>query len=258
MASPYFLGCDLSLATYTWSAGANASYPVTNLATYFASDVSKSNATTSDQYITIDLGSATACNTIVVDGHNFATVNPDTNITLQYNTNDDTNWADAVSAVTLMANGAYSNDAFVKTFTVQTKRYWRILFTSTCAVAPQIGNLFLGTRLQFESTYEWDFARNNLAFETVETTSISGALRMSQSFTGRKRFELTFRLQSDTFKSSLDTFSGTVRGKLRPFYFIDTDATLYYVHLDTDYLAPKGYRYNQNNLSVSLKKQLTQ
>ena len=255
MASPYFLGCDLSLATYTWSAGAHASYPVTNLATYFASDVSKSNATTADQYITIDFGSATACNTIALGNTNFSTVAPDTKIALQYNTNDDTTWADAVEAVEI----AISNSDQVLTFSSQTKRYWRIIFTSTVplAVAPQIGNLFLGTRLQFESTYEWDFARNNLAFETVETTSISGALRMSQTFTGRKRFDLVFRLQSDTFKSSFDTFNGTVRGKLRPFYFVDTNSSIYYVHLDTDTPTPKGYRYNQNNFNISLKTQLT-
>ena len=256
MASPYFLGCDLSIPTYTWSAGVNSSYPVSNLATYFASDVSKSNATTSDQYITIDFGSAVSCNTIVIAGQNFVEVNPDTAIKLQTNTNDDTNWADASDVVTLAATGAYSNSPIVKTFNAQSKRYWRIVFTSTCAVAPQFGNIFLGTRLAFESTYEWDFAKENPEYETAETVSLNGDIRMSQSFAGRKRWDLLFRLQSSTFRTAWDTFIGIVRGKLRPFYFVDTDGTtINYVHLDADYTDVKGYRYNQNNLNVKLKSQ---
>ena len=63
MANPYFLGCDLSVPTYTWSAGVNASFPVSNLATYFEADLSKSGATTAAQFITIDFGSAESANT---------------------------------------------------------------------------------------------------------------------------------------------------------------------------------------------------
>ncbi len=233
----------------------NTSFPVTNLQTYIVSDVSKSNSTGSDQYFQIDLGSAIACDTIVIDGHNFATVDPDTNIKLQYNTNDDTTWTDAEDAVVIMSTLAYTNNTVSKTFSTQTKRYWRILFSSTAAVPIQIGNIFLGTRLAFDSTYEWDFARGNKEYETQESTSLNGLVRMSQVFAGRKRWDLQFRLQSNTFKSSFDTFIDTVRGKLRPFYFVDVDSAIYYVHLDTDYNDVRGYRYNMNNLQIQLKSQ---
>lgn len=258
MANPYFLGCDLSIPTYTWSAGVNTSYPVTNLKTYFVANVSKSNATTSDQYITIDLGSALPVDCVAIDGHNLATVDSDTGVFLQYNTNDDTNWADAVSAVIIQQTSAYTNLATVKTFGTQTKRYWRILFASSCAVPPQFANIFLGTRLQFESTYEWDFSKSNKEHQTNETMSLNGDIRTSQSFAGRKMWDLLFRLQSNTFKTSWDTFIGIVRGKLRPFYFVDVDGTtINYVHLNTDFVDVKQIRYNMNNLTIPLKSQTT-
>lgn len=253
MANPYFLGCDLSVPTYTWSATVNSSYPVSNLATYIVTDVSRSNATTQDQYFTIDLGSALACDTAIVDGTNFASVGADEGLKLQYNTDDDTNWADAVTVGTFTATSAVQK----LTFSTQTKRYWRILFDSSGALsaAPQIGNIFIGTRTAFDSTYEWDFARGNKEYETQESTSLNGLIRMSQSFAGRKRWDLQFRLQSNTFKSSFDTFIDTVRGKLRPFYFVDVDSAIYYVHLDSDYNDVRGYRYDMNNLRIELKSQ---
>ena len=57
MANPKFFGCDLSVPTYSWSAGTNASYPVTNLKNYFPDIKSKSAATTAGQSFVIDMGS---------------------------------------------------------------------------------------------------------------------------------------------------------------------------------------------------------
>lgn len=256
MANPYFLGCDLSIPTYTWSAGVNASYPVSNLATYFVADVSKSNATTDAQYITIDLGVATSCNTIAISGQNFTSTGiGEGQVELQTNTNDDATWTDA-TIVTLLDYA--SDDHSVVTFDATTKRYWRILFSkgSALSAAPQFGNIFLGTRTTFESTYEWDFAKSNKEYQTSETQSLNGDIRTSQSFAGRKRWDLLFRLQSNTFKTAWDTFLGIVRGRLRPFYFVDADGTtINYVHLDTDFVEIKQIRYNQNNLRIPLKTQ---
>lgn len=253
MANPYFLGCDLSVPTYTWSVGVNASYPVSNLKTYFIADRSRSNATTAGQYLTIDFGSAVACDSFIVYGSNFASVVADVGIYLQYNSNDDTNWADAVTVATLSAFSFTQ----IHTFNSVTKRYWRILFSSSAplAAAPEIANIFLGTRTQFESTYEWDFSAANPDHVTAETVSLNGDIRMSQSYAGRRKWSLQFRLQSNTFLGSWNTFIGVVRGKLLPFYFVDVDSNVYYVHLDSDYVDVRRNRYNQNNLTIQLKSQ---
>ena len=260
MATPYVLGCDLSVPTYAWktSAGAdnvNTSFPLTNLKTYFAADVSKSNSTGASQYFLIDLGAATACNTLAISGHNFNLV-ADASIVLQVNSNDDTDFTDEADVKTLWEVGTVLTGSDVFTFSSATKRYWRIIFQVNVSVAPQIGNIFLGTRTTFTSTYEWDFAKENKAYETMESTSINGDIRTSQVFSGRKRWDLLFRLQSDTFKTAWNTFISTVRGRLRPFFFVDADSTVNYVHLENDYNEVKNFRYNQNNLRIQMKEQV--
>jgi hypothetical protein len=253
MANPYFLGCDLSIPAYTWSAGVNTSYPVANLKTYFVTDVSKANAKTQDQYLLVDLGSALATDTVVIDGHNFGAVGADEGLKWQYNTNDDTVWDDAVTAVSFDNNSLAQS----KTYSAVTKRYWRLLFDSSAAltVEPSIGNIFVGTRLQFEKTYEWDYARANKEFATSETQSLNGDIRMSQTFIGRKKWNLSFKLLTDAFKVLYDAFVDVVRGKLRPFYFIDADGSVNYVHFENDYNEMKSFRYNLNDVQIQLKSQ---
>ena len=257
MASPYFLGVDLTVPTYTWSAGVNSSFPVSNLATYFEADLSKSNATTDAQYLVIDFGVSTPCNTVVISRHNFDALGlTDGEVQIQYNTNDDVSWDDAVTAISI----SVSSDPLFGTFSSVQKRYWRVLFTkgSALSAAPELGNIFLGTRLAFDTTYEWDFSKANPEYSTAETVSLNGDIRMSQSYAGRKKWDLLFRLQSNTFATSWDTFIAIVRGKLRPFYFVDADGTsINYVHLDSDYTDLKRFRYNQNNIRIPLKSQQT-
>lgn len=258
MANPYLLGADLSVQTYTWSAGVQTAYPVTNLKTYFVADVSKSDGLGAYQAFDIDMGSAVTCNTIVIDGSNLASLQPEAGtlvVTLIVNTNDDITWTDPETATTLTNTNARQ----VKTFNSITKRYWRIVFgcDATLAAKPELANVFLGTRLQFESTYEWDFSKANKEYQTNETMSLNGDIRTSQSFAGRQRWDLLFRLQSDTLKTAWNTFLGIVRGKLRPFYFVDADSTINYVHLDEDFTDVKTIRYNQNNFRVGMKAQTT-
>jgi hypothetical protein len=229
MATPYVLGCDLSVPTYTWSAGVNSSFPVSNLKTYFAADVSKSNSTSADQYLTIDFGAATACTCIVLGGHNFISLElTEAAVVLQVNTDDNTTWDDPVTIATINLTG----DPLAATFNSTSKRYWRLLFAKAGDLpsAPSIGNIFLGTRTTFTSTYEWDFAKENKAYETMESTSINGDIRTSQVFSGR--------------------------GRLRPFFFVDADSTVNYVHLENDYNEVKNFRYNQNNLRIQMKEQV--
>jgi hypothetical protein len=245
MANPKFLGCNLSLATYTWSAGVNTSYPVSNLKNGFPDIYSKSNATTLSQYITIDFGSAVAIDMGIVDGTNFASVGADNGIKLQYNTNDDANWADAVTVGTFTASNSVQSLAFA----TQTKRYWRILFDSTGALTaePYIGNLFLGTSLNFEKTQQWGCVVQMPVHNVSTSEALDGRIRSAVTALGRYIWEMDFKLQSDAFVTAWRTFLSTVKNNGVPFYYIDSNSAIWCVVLDSNYNPTTMFRYNLND-----------
>lgn len=250
MANPIFLGVDLSIPTYTWktSAGAdnnNTSYPTSNLKNYYPDSVSKSNSTDANQYLLIDFGSAVSCNAIAIDGINFnGLVSID--ITLQVNTNDDTTWTDAVSVVSL----DQTNSAQLKTFTAQSKRYWRILFSSDASLAalPQIGNLFLGTRVDFDTTQEWNYISQMPTHAVVQSTALDGRVRTATTAGGRYTWEFEFKLQSNTVMSNWRSFLNIVKNNGLPFYYKDENGNVWCVMLESNYNPARAYRYNQNNI----------
>jgi hypothetical protein len=183
MANPIFFGVDLSIPTYAWktSAGAdnvNASFPVSNLKNYYSDIVSKANSTGTDQYFVIDMGSAVSCDTLLLDGINFTGI-ADTSVKLQGNTNDDTTWEDPVDVATI----TQSNAAQIHTFSAASKRYWRILFNSSAplSAAPQLGNIFLGTRITMGTTPWWPFTHNQPDFAVQTSRALDGRLRFAQS-----------------------------------------------------------------------------
>jgi hypothetical protein len=247
MSNPKFLGQDLSIPTFTWSAGVDSSYPVTNLQNGFTDIYSKSNALTASQYITIDFGSAVAINMGLVDGNNFASIGADNGIKLQYNTNDDTNWADAVTVGTFTA----SNAAQLLSFATQTKRYWRILFDSTGALvaAPYISNLFLATSLDFEKTQQWGCVVQMPSHNVVSSESLDGRIRSAITAGGRYNWEVEFKLQSDTFVTAWRTFLLTVKNSASPFYYIDSNSAIWCVVFDSNYNPTTMFRYNLNDTS---------
>lgn len=254
MATPKLLGVDLTSQTFAWktSAGAdndNSTYPTSNLKDGYPDTLSKSNSAGSDQYLLIDNGVAVSCNAIAIDGQNFVEVDPDTAILLQYNTNDDTNWADAVTALNIQVSGGYSNEALFSTFNAVSKRYWRILFASTCAVAPQFGNVFLGTALEFEDPAENPSIQAMPSHETVvEMVSLDGRSRSAATAGGRLNWEMEFKLQSDTFAAAWIAFLLTVSNNLMPFYFTDFNGDVWCVKFGNNYNPMQKRRYNQNDV----------
>jgi len=250
MSNPKFLGVDLTVPTYTWSAGVDTSYPVSNLKTYYPDQLSISNATTADQYFLIDFGAAVSCNCLVISGHNFNLV-ADTNIKLQVNTSDDTNFVpDAEDVATLWASGGASltgTDAF--TFAAVSKRYWRILFTSTIAVKPQIGNIFLGTSLDFTKPQQFNFYTNHPSNNTAKVRALDGRLRTAQTFGAIRKHKASFKLLTDAFVALYKTFLSTVGNDGLPFYYIDKDSAIYLVNLEKGFNPYDAFRYNLNDIT---------
>jgi hypothetical protein len=86
---------------------------------------------------------------------------------------------------------------------------------------------------------------------TYRVTALNGITRTSQTFGGRKLWELNFVLQDNTFVTAFQSFMSTIRGKLYPFFFKDVDANLTrYFKLDSDYQPLTGRRYNINDLET--------
>jgi len=249
MANPKLMAVDLSVPTYTWSGGADSSYPVSNLKNYFSDIYSKSDVLTADCYLQIDMQSAVTVNRVIVDGTNFASVAVDVGIKFQYNTNDDTNWADAVT----VDDFAASNSAQQMSVNSISKRYWRVFFSSTVplAVKPYIGNIFIGTTLDFEFTQQWGFHTNMPDFTDVtsESRALDGRIRSAQTAGPIRKHKINFddkNAQSDALITSFLAFLATA--KQFPFYYIDNNSVIYCVKWSRGFNPYEAYRYNQNKI----------
>jgi hypothetical protein len=257
MSAPAFYYCRLADYTLTMSLTEDTSYPLANLKDYFADSLWKSSASTAGQTLVVDFGAARSCNYIVLDNTNIGSW---TTVVLE--AADDsgftTNVATPISNIVGAGTAAYNTTAGAYEFSAVSRRYWRLRFATIGAI-PQIGSLYLGTRLTFETEQEWGFRLDAPTFQTVEAIALDGRIRNSQSIKGRRVHELTFRYHSDTFRSAYETFLATVRGKLFPFYVKDHSTNLRLMHLDADYAPPERFRYNLNHFErLVLKEQLAE
>ena len=130
MANPMFCVGVLAEATYT-ATSTNSSFPLSNLSTYVPTDLWKSNANTSPQYLMIDYGSAVSRNYALFHQHNL---NSMTTVSLQAADSADY----LTNLVTVVADIKTATDPVLFTFGAVTKRYWRINYANTGANIPQM------------------------------------------------------------------------------------------------------------------------
>jgi hypothetical protein len=255
MANPVAYG--VKLEDYTLGAtSTNASYPLANLQTYFAADKWQANNTSATNLV-IDFGAARSCDYIIIENHNLNTANisgGENVVALE--AADDSGFT--TNKVTVLDDVRSSSSPVKWTFNAVSKRYWRLAAPAATA-AIYVGNLYLGTAFSFGSPPEYPFRLGDPQYATSEAVALNGAIRMSQPFLARYYYDFKFRLQSDTVKTNLITFLQTVRGKLRPFYFLNPidGTTLWYVHLDSDFNPADVINYGLNDiLTFRLKTQL--
>ncbi|TAK57867.1 MAG: hypothetical protein EPO24_09370 [Bacteroidetes bacterium] len=252
MANPKFYFQDLTDVVFTSSVGDDASYPATNLNDYLTAPYWKSANNNASQYLSIDFGATgSGRKSICLSNHNLNGIMSSGTIKLQASSSSDfTTGVDDVDA-DLVVN----SDPFIQEFTENTKRYWRILFNGNLSAIPYIGNLFIGNILDFGYGYEFPYRAADKAYETTERTSLDGTLRATQPYAGRIEFELNWKLLNDTFKTNWQAFHAVVRGRLRPFYFVDVDGTsIYYVKLSDDRNPLDTIAYQLNNTAkIKLK-----
>lgn len=238
---PKLLGVDLSLVTFAWSAGVNSSYPLANAKNYYPDSKTRSNGTGAGQTLTMTYGSAITPNLVVIHGQNWASLGA-TSVKLQY---DDGAWQDAATF------DIVDNNVQTKAVT-GTGTNWRVLFSkgSALSAAPEIGNIFLGTSLNFEKPQEFNSYTNHPENQTARMRNLDGRLRTAQTYGAIRKHQATFRLQSDSFVTSYKAFLATVGNDGLPFYYQDKDSNLYLVNLSKGFNPYEAFRYNLNNIAT--------
>lgn len=244
MPNPRFYAGDLEEATYTMSLTEVVAFPLANLANYDPNSLWKSSANTKGQTLNIDFGSAKARNFVVIDGNNFDSM---ISVNLQVGVTDDGAFASPTTVTTLHARG----DEPVKVdFSSVTKRYWRILFTNTSSIVPQLGQIFINQAFDAGKHYEFPYSAKDEIFETSRARALNGFLRTSQSYKGILTWQIRFKNMNETFAASWLRFHQKVRGSMLPFYYVDPDDAMFYVLLSGDQNDLERFRYQLNNLGV--------
>lgn len=236
MANPYILYTDLSNYTFSSSLASNTTYPTTNLNNYMVNSYWKS-ASDDPSMLYITFPWSVSFSHVVIDGHNFHTMGADEIMLQKAN---DAAFTSGVTNVIEFGEWLSDNTTAVIPMTGLTYsgRYFRIVFEteSTLADYPTLANIFFGSPVYFNTPYVGGFKIKNNEYKTNEVTTIAGTTRATQQYKGRTVYDLKFTLQNDTLRTAFQAFVSAVRGKLYPFYFIDTDTVVYYMNLDSDYV----------------------
>jgi hypothetical protein len=258
MSNPIFIGQDLDLYTVTATSEQTA-YPANNIKTGFAADVWKSDSLSQTQSYIVDLGSAKTIDSAVFENHNLDELgigaSDEIYISLSLNGTDYTvnyTWS----------NAGPSADPVCVSWAPTSCRYIKLHFLNSGALSakPQIGNLVYGLKLDFGKAADFNYPVSPRSFETALSKSLSGVVRTSQAYKDRFLPKLSFRGEkgglTDTVAASWNTFFALMRGRMKPFYFIDEDAVIWYVHMDLDINPITKYRVNMNGLEIPLMTQL--
>jgi hypothetical protein len=237
MSVPKILYTDLSVYTFSSLAGTNPDYPLTNLNNYIVNSYWSGSTITNNQLLRFNLSTDTAVTQCVVDGHNFSSFWSGGGYSITLQCADDNNFSSNVTVLGTFSTVTVDDVPISLTFNSVNKRYFALGFSSmgTMNTPPRVGNVFIGTPLEFTTPYDNGFKTENAEYNTSEFVTLSGQTKTSQQYKGRIVYEIKFSLQSTALKTAFQTFIRTIRGKMFPFYFIDDDGTVRYMRLDKDY-----------------------
>ena len=259
MNAPKILYTDLSQYTFSVSGSfTSPSSSLTNLNSYERTDTWVQGETSDRFGIVVDFGTTKTCSYTVLD--------VDTSFTYPFGqmnviAADDINFNTGSVELGQLGLSA-DNTCYFCNFDSTSKRYWKIEFIKEAYATMRpvtIYNWFIDTPLTFTRGYKWGFKADNSQYNTYEVTTLAGNIKTSQTYGGRKVWELQFELQDNTLRTAFQTFLDTVRGKMYPFYWIDTPASnIYeslcrYMQLDQDYVPVQSTRYNLNSVSFNMR-----
>ena len=258
----YYQGVDDATITQT-SVGEDADHGLVNLYDRNKNLYWKAANANTAGYLDIDLGSARACNSVVLISHNYDEfVNPGpSGIKLAYDNNDNGSY----SAITYVVGSSGAYHAYetanlynwIETFNSVSKRYWRLYLESLGAVTyQQIGFILLGAK--FQHSVNWNFGDGLLGFDWgVETGETTGGHRRRQlNHYMRRAWEYTFEYIDETHRSNLQTFLAAVYGSFYPFIFTNEESSIYYAALNHRRTDLTHLEYQQYNVRLSLEEEL--
>jgi hypothetical protein len=246
MSNPVFYACDLASAVFTMSLTEDSSYPLANLSSYLASKLWKSSANTNGQTLNIDLGSAKECDFVGMGAQNFSGMT----VSLQYDDTDNPYFSSPRTAATL--SGFANTPKTINFETSITKRYWRILFTSTNSTIPQLGLLFIGLKLSLPHTYDWDFNIGDKEYATTGRRAIDKTLRTVRLGGGVGKHQFKISLTDDTFRTNWQAMLAKTYGAANPIFWADHADNIRISHFGADYLPVSGHRYNITNIQETI------
>ena len=268
MANPKTYYTDLSQYAYTSSAGDLPGNTTANLLNYVEAQPWISSSTAAQQTLTINFGqtlSSIPRSYVLIGGHNLNGIMKTGTITVEACSLSDFSGGvqTIISIAHISSSGTYiadlSSSDWYTPGTPEIYQYWRIRFNGNLNWAPSIGNFWIDNNyFAFSSTYDWNYKTQVPQYQTHTSVALDGTLRASQSYAGRNIYEVTFSYQDNPTRTNFLDLWQTCRGRLYPFYFLDTDgATTKYFYFMEDYFPIAATNYGQNTISVKLQEQRT-
>lgn len=248
--NPYIVWNDLSTFTFTATGGTVTGYELANLndyspTTYWSSSVASSGP--ASNYLNVSFATQ-SIDTFVVGGiNNIYSAYSNHKVPVYYKT--------ALGVDTLMGylTASADNDSMVMHANAPVTTHYMFLDISSNTTNVKIANIFAGQAVTFSTPYDKGAKIANTQYNTSAYTMLDGSTVTSQIYAGRQVYELVFSLQDTALKTAFQAFVRGVRGALNPFFFVDFDDSIYYMHIE-DYVPLSTVHYGYHNLESLIMK----
>lgn len=201
--------------------------PSSNVAHEFKERIWRTGTSVAAEYVTFDLGSATAATSAIILNHTLTAA--DTLIQVRGSTD---NFA---ASNVLVASFTWSSGTMLITFNSASYRYWRIAFTKSAAgQSRDIGRIFIGTYYTTEDEPDYDGFRKRPEDLSRKQQSLGGQ-QWTEDLPYRQNFRAQFTHISNTMQTSLETYWAAVKTTVAHFLQVSTSSPfdgVFYVKLE--------------------------
>lgn len=216
MANPYILYDSVFLDAVPTATNTATGYSVLNIRDYRSYTYWKATGF-GTLYLTVNAGGAVACDTLGIMSHNLGTAAAA--VSVEYSS-DGAAWSEALAAF-----NPTDDYAILKTFTTQTKQYWRLKIV-TAAVTPQLAICMIGARMTFPNKPLAPLTKYSIGMQTTSTQSKAGHIIGQQVRYNPLSMSFTFPPVESNYTWWSTTFKTFYRNhQLKPFFFcLDYDS----------------------------------
>jgi len=252
MANVKFLYEGVEGSTITASAGTATGYDTENLKDRNPNTKWKANAATNAQTIKFQLPASRAVNTVIIDNHNFLDCDTGVITVSIESSTDNVNWTNRYT----ITEAEMSETRIMAEFSSASAIYWRLFIEddTALAAAPEFGSILLGTRFEPSLPMDSDPEHGEL-FDTTISRALDKTPYGSQTVDdGIEQWKkMKWSSVDSTIQNGFLKLNHNTRGKLRAFYFCDTDGEIYLVILMADVIISKHHRYNVYDIQIEIE-----